>query len=431
MNIDKEKLLNKAHEQYFELILGDFPLEQMDEIFAEDISGWGTTVDEKILEINRLRKMLVDQKVQGKGIEMKYVIEKVNQRISPENDMAIFTDEVRINMNIESDINTINLRLSTVYEFYETNWKIVHFHGSTAVESKDDTWHLNEWKRKNEELQKLVKEKTADLEKTLENLKATQAQLIHSEKMASLGELTAGIAHEIQNPLNFVNNFSEVSEELVTELKEELKKGDVKEAKIISDDVVENLKKINYHGQRAAFIVKGMLEHSRTSTGEKKQTNINVLAEEFLKLSYHGLRAKDKTFNAGIKLEFDKNLPLINVVAQDFGRVLLNLINNAFYAVAEKQIQHPENYEPEVMVSTKLIGNNIEISVSDNGNGIPAEVKEKIFQPFFTTKPAGEGTGLGLSLSYDIITKGHNGNLKVETIEQQGTKFIINIPVNN
>jgi len=277
--------------------------------------------------------------------------------------------------------------------------------------------------------QKQIEESKIDLQKSLKDLKATQAQLIHAEKMASLGELTAGIAHEIQNPLNFVNNFSDVSGELVAELKEELENSDIDEAKLISDDIFENLKKINHHGKRASFIVQGMLEHSRTSTGDKKPTDINVLADEFLKLSYHGLRAKDKSFNAEIKTDFDPELPSVDLVAQDIGRVILNLINNAFYAVNEKKKLNNGDYKPVVTVSTKSTGSVVEITVKDNGNGIPREVLDKIFQPFFTTKPTGEGTGLGLSLSYDIIKKGHRGELLVETTVGKGTAFTIQLPV--
>jgi signal transduction histidine kinase len=232
--------------------------------------------------------------------------------------------------------------------------------------------------------------------------------------MASLGELTAGIAHEIQNPLNFVNNFSEVSEELVDEMKEEIEKGDFEEVKFIANDLKENLSKISHHGKRADSIVKGMLEHSRANKGEKAPTNLNALADEYVRLSYHGMRAKDKTFNADFKLDLDPNVPQVNAVASDIGRVILNLVNNAFYAVHEKAKSGIEGYKPEVVVSSSKTENGIEISVKDNGNGIPDSIKEKIFQPFFTTKPTGSGTGLGLSLSYDIV-KAHGGELKVET----------------
>jgi len=265
------------------------------------------------------------------------------------------------------------------------------------------------------------------LEKTLSNLKSTQAQLIQSEKLASLGELTAGIAHEIQNPLNFVNNFAEVSAEMLGEMEEELDKGDTQEAKAIAADLKQNLSKINHHGKRASSIVKGMLEHSRASTGVKEPTNLNALADEFLRLAYHGLRAKDSSFNATMEMHFDPDLPLVSVIPQDIGRVLLNLINNAFYAVNEKAKQGIEDYSPTVTVSTKKLENAIEISVKDNGNGIPEVIKDKIFQPFFTTKPTGQGTGLGLSLAYDIVTKGHGGNLDVNSLIGEGTEFIIRL----
>jgi signal transduction histidine kinase len=266
------------------------------------------------------------------------------------------------------------------------------------------------------------------LETTLANLKSTQSQLIHSEKMASLGELTAGIAHEIQNPLNFVNNFSDVSTELVDEMNEEIDNGNLEDAKQILQDLRQNLEKINHHGKRAGDIVKGMLQHSRTSSGQKELTDINALADEYLRLAYHGLRAKDKSFNAATKTDYDETIGLIKVIPQDIGRVVLNLITNAFYAVNERKKQQPEGYEPVVSVSTKKEKNKIEIRVKDNGTGIPQKVLDKIFQPFFTTKPTGQGTGLGLSLSYDIV-KAHGGELQVETKEGEGSEFIISLPV--
>lgn len=270
------------------------------------------------------------------------------------------------------------------------------------------------------------------LENTITELKATQAQLVQSEKMASLGELTAGIAHEIQNPLNFVNNFSELNTELITEMLGELEKGNTEEAKALAADIAENEKKINHHGKRADGIVKGMLQHSRNSTGQKEPTDINALADEYLRLAYHGLRAKDKSFNAQMKTEFDPSIGQLSVVPQDLGRVLLNLITNAFYAVNQKKAalaQVPGNtYEPTVTVITKRLDRKIEITVKDNGNGIPGAVLDKIFQPFFTTKPTGQGTGLGLSMSYDIVTKMHGGEIKVDNKENQGAAFIITLP---
>ena len=266
------------------------------------------------------------------------------------------------------------------------------------------------------------------VEKAYSELKATQHQLIQSEKMASLGELTAGIAHEIQNPLNFVNNFSEVNKELLIEMKGEIEKGNFDDAKAIVNDVIDNHDKINHHGKRADGIVKNMLMHSHNSSGKKEPTNINALCDEYLRLAYHGLRAKDKSFNANTKTDFDHNIGNINMVRQDIGRVILNLINNAFYTVNEKQKKNVEGYEPSVILSTVMQNGKVEIKVRDNGDGISQKIFDKIFQPFFTTKPTGQGTGLGLSLSYDII-KAHGGELKVETKEGEGSDFVIQLPV--
>ena len=272
------------------------------------------------------------------------------------------------------------------------------------------------------------------LQETLTNLKSTQAQLIQSEKMASLGELTAGIAHEIQNPLNFVNNFSEVNTELADELKSELAIGNTQSAIEIAVNIKDNEQKINHHGKRADAIVKGMLQHSRASSGQKELTDINALADEYLRLAYHGLRAKDKSFNAKFETSFDNSIGKVNIVPQEIGRVILNLINNAFYAASLSAAggfsESDSSRTPTVWLNTRKDGNKVLICVKDNGPGIPSNIIDKIFHPFFTTKPTGEGTGLGLSLSYDIITKGHGGEIKVESKEQEGATFIITIPVN-
>jgi signal transduction histidine kinase len=304
---------------------------------------------------------------------------------------------------------------------------------------------------KNVELAQLVVEvnqQKTQIEQAMEHLKSTQAQLIQSEKLASLGELTAGIAHEIQNPLNFVNNFSELNRELIAEMEEEIEKGNIIEVKAIATDLAANEKKINHHGQRASSIVKGMLEHSRTNTGVKETTDLNVLADEYLRLAYHGLRAKDSSFNATLETHFDPDLPLVSVIPQDIGRVLLNLINNAFYAVAERSrstvnvrasLAGAHAYEPTVTISTQKTADQIIIKVKDNGNGIPEAIRDKIFQPFFTTKPTGQGTGLGLSLAYDIVTKGHGGTLDAQSTvdagnpdgigKEFGSEFTITLPV--
>jgi len=283
--------------------------------------------------------------------------------------------------------------------------------------------------RKAEEDLIQLHEEKRNTEKALGELKAAQALLVQAEKMASLGELTAGIAHEIQNPLNFVNNFSELNKELVSELKTEIKKGNFEEVKAIADDIEANEEKINHHGKRADAIVKGMLQHSRSGTGQKEPTDINLLANEYLRLAFHGLRAKDKSFKANVETDFDSTIGKVNVVAQDMGHVILNLINNAFYAVIEKQKHNIPGYQPTVKVISKKSNGAVELGVIDNGTGIPQKIIDKIFQPFFTTKPTGHGTGLGLSLAYDIV-KAHGGKLNVTSREAEGSQFTLTLPSN-
>jgi signal transduction histidine kinase len=324
-----------------------------------------------------------------------------------------------LNAQLPADNLQVIRRFADVFEFAYTRFLDLQKAEAQTLRAEQDLIAI-----------KVARQKAED---ALANLLATQAQLIHAEKMASLGELTAGIAHEIQNPLNFVNNFSEISIELADEMKEALAVSRWPLAVEIAEDIKQNLEKIARHGKRADAIVKGMLQHSRTSNGQKEPTDINALADEYLRLAYHGLRAKDKSFNTDLKTEFDPDLPKINIIPQDIGRVLLNLINNAFYAVAKKNLLgHSDltgsDYKPAVFVATKNHGDHIEIRVKDNGNGIPDEIKDKIFQPFFTTKPTGEGTGLGLSLSYDIV-KAHGGELKVESKAGEGAEIIICLPV--
>jgi signal transduction histidine kinase len=326
------------------------------------------------------------------------------------------------------------------YEEYDTWFQVVIFGAfiwifAVWASNKKQAEEFKLVSQQNIALDKLVAERTAELTRqrnelqhTVELLQTTQQQLIQSEKLASLGELTAGIAHEIQNPLNFVNNFSEVSMELVDEMAEELAKGDTEEATAIASDIRQNLEKIIHHGKRADGIVKGMLQHSRASSNVKEPVDINKLTDEYLRLAYHGLRAKDKSFNTELVTHFAENLPMVNIVPQDVGRVLLNLFNNAFYAVQQK---HKAGDESKAVVEVTTQGNakEITIKVKDNGTGIPDTIKDKILQPFFTTKPTGEGTGLGLSISYDIIVKGHNGSININTKEGEYTEFMIKLPV--
>jgi signal transduction histidine kinase/Tfp pilus assembly protein PilF len=333
------------------------------------------------------------------------------------------------NLAAEYEYEKKELLLKANFDSKTTRQRWIIFSACAALfSSLVVVWLVYRSRQKEKRSNLLLQQQKGAIEKALADLKTAQGRLIQSEKMASLGELTAGIAHEIQNPLNFVNNFSEVSEELVYELKQELEKGDIGEAKAIALDIKQNLEKIHNHGKRASGIVKGMLEHSRKSTGQKELTDINALCDEYLRLAYHGLRAKDKSFNAKFETNFDNSIEKMNIVPQDIGRVVLNLINNAFYAVSERKKLNETGFQPTVTVSTKKENGHVLIIVADNGTGIPQKVLDKIFQPFFTTKPTGQGTGLGLSLAYDIV-KAHGGELKVETREGENSEFSIQLPV--
>ncbi|MBB5394058.1 sensor histidine kinase [Mucilaginibacter sp. AK015] len=340
------------------------------------------------------------------------------------------------------ELATQNFEFSHTYDNYWQTAQLVAFGWIflRVATSKKQQSELKRISERKDELEILVAARTAEitqqrneLQETVKELQATQAQLIQQEKLASLGELTAGIAHEIQNPLNFVNNFSEVSMELIEEMEEEMAKGDIEEANAIAADIKQNLEKIRHHGKRADGIVKGMLQHSRASSNVKEPTNLNTIADEYFRLAYHGLRAKDKSFNAELVSNLDPNLPSINMVSQDVGRVLLNMFTNAFYAVHQKQKIIGGDFKPRVEVSTRTIvtpkGQEAEIMIKDNGSGIPDAIKDKIMQPFFTTKPAGEGTGLGLSLSYDIIVKAHKGHININSKVGEGSEFIITLPI--
>jgi signal transduction histidine kinase len=396
---------------------------------SENVTFIGTGLHEKAA--NKAEYRIMNEKGVNQFPEP-FQIEFIWTNISMFHKQAVVTCEVIWKQSINGEVSSELVRSTTLLNYEEDVWKIVHVHGSVPDYRLAEGEYMKTEKimLRNRELEQQVYERTQELEHSLAELKSTQAQLIQSEKMASLGELTAGIAHEIQNPLNFVNNFAEVNVELIAELKEELEAGNLEEIKSIADDIAINEEKILQHGKRADSIVKGMLQHSRSSNGQKELTDINTLCDEYLRLSYHGLRAKDKSFNADFKTEFDASLPKINIIPQDIGRVLLNLINNAFYVVAERQKNLSgieETYKPSVTITTKNLGESIEISVKDNGNGIPEEIKNKIFQPFFTTKPTGEGTGLGLSLSYDIV-KAHGGVIKAESLSGEGTTFVITLP---
>ncbi|MEO6638805.1 MAG: ATP-binding protein [Ginsengibacter sp.] len=386
--------------------------------------------------------------INKKGIEQypqPFTTKILWEKVSVIDTMAWVESEIEWIQEIAGKDEKQLLRNTVLMHQQNNKWLIVHVHGSVPdFRLSGNNYITNaETIALNRELEQEVYHRTRDLNQTLEDLKSAQSLLIQAEKMASLGELTAGIAHEIQNPLNFVNNFSQVNMELIDELKAELAAGDKEAAIEISDSIKENEQKIYHHGNRADGIVKAMLQHSRASAGQKEPTDINALADEYLRLSYHGMRAKDakdpknKMFNAAIETKFGAELSAgeskINIVQQDIGRVLLNLFNNAFYAVKAASATKSENYKPLVSVTTKKTKtpagkDGILISIKDNGNGIPQNILDKIFQPFFTTKASGQGTGLGLSLSYDIINA-HGGEIKVETKENEYTDFLIFLPV--
>jgi len=420
---------------FFWKALGDRDVEKRFLYCVDWITFIGSGLNEKAA--NKQEYIAINKK----GVEQypeKFSIETLWKRVSITGDMAWVESELEWTVIIDERAEKEMLRNTVLLKKIDTQWRILHVHGSMPDYRLSGQNYMTNTvtSKRNIELEQQVYNRTKELNQAIENLKSTQAQLIQSEKMASLGELTAGVAHEIQNPLNFVNNFSEVNTELIEEMIAELKTGNNGEAILIANDIAANEQKINLHGKRADSIVKGMLQHSRSSNGIKEPTDINALADEYLRLSYHGLRAKDKSFNATLITDYDETIGKVSIVPQDIGRVLLNLFNNAFYAAPlppEGGFSDPDYlHSPTVWVSTKRIGTplgdgGVLISVRDNGPGIPQKIVDKIFQPFFTTKPSGQGTGLGLSLSYDIV-KAHGGEIKLVTKENEGTTFTIVLP---
>ncbi|MEO6488874.1 MAG: ATP-binding protein [Ferruginibacter sp.] len=423
-----------VHDQFWKA-LGDRDAETRFSYCWDNVTFIGTGLNEKAA--NKEEYFAINKRG-NEQYSQKFKLNFLWKRINCIGDLAWVETEVDWELNLNGKNEKEMIRNTVVLKKINDLWKIVHVHGSVPdYRYTGQNYMTNEEsQRRNQDLEMEVYKRTKELNQAMENLKNTQNQLIQSEKMASLGELTAGIAHEIQNPLNFVNNFSEVNKELIGEMKAEIERGNFEEVKAIASDIESNEEKINHHGKRADAIVKGMLQHSRSSNNIKEPTDINALCDEYLRLSYHGLRAKDKSFNATMKTDFEPSIGKLNIIPQDLGRVILNLLTNAFYVVDEKKkacqavlFEEGKVYEPTVSISTKKVGDKVEIIVSDNGSGIPPKVLDKIFQPFFTTKPTGQGTGLGLSLSYDIVTKGHGGELKVETREGEGTTFIIQLPI--
>ena len=430
-NKSKHELLLETFHRLVSAIWGQTadPEKDLRDIMSDDIKGFGTGKHEIFNSFNEFMEKIF--KVFGKQLPAGAKLHFIDLQSEVLGAVGIVHATYEINYTMDGIENNYYGRRSTVFQWDNDRWHAIHLHVSepSAHLVAGESFPVKALKAQNEELKKQVSIRTEELNKSLNDLKAAQQQLIQSEKMASLGELTAGIAHEIQNPLNFVNNFSDVNDELIKELDTEAEKGNLEEVKAIAKDIAFNSEKINHHGRRADAIVKSMLQHSRSSSGQKESTDINALVDEYLRLAYHGLRAKDKTFSVTMKTDLDETIDKLSIVPQEIGRAILNLITNAFYAVSEKKKQAGDEYEPAVTVSTKKINDIIEIVVKDNGNGIPQRILDKIFQPFFTTKPAGQGTGLGLSLSYDIV-KAHGGELKVETREGEWSEFIIQLSQN-
>jgi signal transduction histidine kinase len=433
--VRRKELLLETHYRLVDAIMykTDNPEEDLRNIMLPEAQGYGTGKHELYFSCEGYIEIV--SRVFGGQLPKDAQLHIINLQTIVIDNVAIVHGPYEIVYNSDGVESRLYMRRTVVYCWKEDRWRAIHLHASNPSPDliEGESWPVEALKAQKVELEKLIEMRTEELNRSIKDLKATQAQLIHSEKMASLGELTAGIAHEIQNPLNFINNFSELNTELIDEMLDALTNGHPGNARESAKIIKENEQKINEHGRRADAIVKGMLQHSRSSSGIKEPTDINVLADKYLRLSYHGLRAKDKSFNATLKTNFDETIGNINIIPQDIGRVILNLITNAFYAVAEKKKEGSTSYEPTITVATKSVelasgALGVSISVADNGNGIPPKVIDKIFQPFFTTKPTGKGTGLGLSMSYDIVTKGHNGELTLKNQEREGAEFIIILP---
>ncbi len=435
MNSKKKELLDKTHKNFLSSMLLEFPQERIGELVVEDVMGYGTTIDEKMFGVKALQSIIQRQIDQSTDLQLDHEVKEVNRRYNETENIAVIVGEVNIILKSQDGDNELKVRVSTVLEYFDTNWKVIHWHASVATDSENDTWHLQEWKKKQAELERLVAEKTKELNQSLEELKAAQEQLIQQEKLASLGQLTAGIAHEIKNPLNFVNNFSDLSIELLEEAFVELESIDDSDAKeeIIDllNDVKANLEKINQHGTRADGVVKSMLLHSRGGSGTVEPTSLNPLIKEYVNLAFHGMRASKSPINVKIDLDLDESIDKISINSEDFSRLVLNFCKNAFDAMHEKIIKlNDKDYLPTLKITSRLDENGLFVAFEDNGPGIPDDIKNKILLPFFTTKKGTDGTGLGLSLTNDIV-KAHGGTLNILTEVDKFTRFEVRIPSNN
>ena len=427
--------LYKAFDTFLKVCFMDLGLEHLSEVVSPDINGFGTTIDEKISSETELRDLVKRQIRESENGEFNY--ERVHHRkqMLAGGRAALMVEEGEIKIEMPDGSVQFPFRISAILDQIDDKWKVVHWHGSTPVMSENDTWHINDWKTRNEELEAKVAQKTAELAASLEELKATQTQLIVQEKLAALGQLAAGIAHEIKNPMNFVNNFSELSLEYIEEIGEALDKLEknetTSEIRELLADVGDNLKKIHQHGSRADSIVKSMLMHSRGGSGELEPTELNELVREYVNLAFHGMRAGKNPINVKINYDLSEDVGMVPIYPEDFSRVVLNLCKNAFDAMRDKfNLSQNTNYLPELTVKSALEGDRIVLSFEDNGPGISVEAQKKLFEPFFTTKKGTEGTGLGLSITNDII-KNHKGEITVESELDKFTRFIIKIPITN
>ncbi|MFN2424435.1 MAG: sensor histidine kinase [Cryomorphaceae bacterium] len=425
--------LDEVYETWVKVMIMEIDVDHLNAIAIPDITGFGTTIDENIQGIEAVRKLIEKQISESENAQFHFDRHQLRKRMLAEGRAALMVEEGEIKLELAEGTVQFPFRMSAMLERTDGRWKVVHWHGSTPVMSEDDTWHINDWKTKNERLEAQVAEKTKDLEESLVELKATQEQLILQEKLAGLGQLAAGIAHEIKNPMNFVNNFSELSLEYIDEIRtalSRLEKGEATEE--ITDllgDVEENLKKIHQHGTRADSIVKSMLMHSRGGNGISEPTDLNELIREYVNLSFHGMRAGKIPINVKIELDLEENLPPVSLNPEDFSRVVLNLCKNAFDAMREKGLkQENGDYKAVLKVQTKKQGNHAALTIEDNGPGVPDTVRNKLFEPFFTTKKGTEGTGLGLSITRDII-KSHKGEINLESSDNEFTRFTIELPI--
>lgn len=444
METSKKRKLYSVIDKMYNIGFGDGNIEELAGHIPEQFLFYGTGASEKMNSFKSLRKLIKKQRAEAEALSLttKFNREKIFEHLNETENTATVVEDVYLEMHAENEVHTTPARSTLVLEWKDVRWYFIHLHFSVpdANVSEESTWGIEEYRKKNKELEEKVRQRTKELETSLENLKAAQDQLVQQEKLASLGQLTAGIAHEIKNPLNFVNNFTDLSVELLEEAREELQsktaegKGEtISEALDILDSIEANLKKINEHGNRADGIVKSMLQHSRGGDGHMEPTDLNALIEEYVNLSFHGMRAGEDPINLDIELDLDEEIEEVPLIAEDFSRVIINLCNNAFDAMRERangKDETADNYLPKLLVRTQKNDDQIFIEIEDNGPGIPEEMKDKILQPFFTTKEGTEGTGLGLSITNDIV-KAHGGEIQITSQKNKYTCFRISLNTNN